>query len=32
MSFDDEDIIIELDGDDFLLSQDVVSDIRDCIS
>ena len=32
MSFDDEDIIIELDGDDFLLSQDVVSDIRNLYS
>lgn len=27
-TFDDEDIVIELDGDDFLLSQDVVEDIR----
>lgn len=27
-TFDDEDIIIELDGDDFLLNTDVVSDIR----
>lgn len=27
-TFDDEDIIIELDGDDFLLTNDVVSDIR----
>jgi len=28
-NFDDEDIIIELDGDDFLLGSDVVSDIRE---
>ena len=27
-TFDDEDIVIEIDGDDFLLSQDVVGDIR----
>jgi len=27
-TFDDEDIVIELDGDDFLLNTDVVSDIR----
>lgn len=27
-TFDDEDIVIELDGDDFLLNSDVVSDIR----
>ena len=27
-SFDDEDIVIEIDGDDFLLTQDVVGDIR----
>jgi len=32
MSFDDEDIVIELDGDDFLLTQDVVSDIRNLYS
>jgi hypothetical protein len=28
LSFDDEDIVIELDGDDFLLNSDVVGDIR----
>jgi len=28
-TFDDEDIVIELDGDDFLLNQNVVSDIRE---
>ena len=27
-NFDDDDIVIELDGDDFLLNSDVVSDIR----
>ena len=27
-SFDDEDIVIEIDGDDFLLNSDVVGDIR----
>ena len=30
--FDDEDIVIEIDGDDFLLSSDVVSDIRNMYS
>jgi len=30
--FDDEDIVIEIDGDDFLLSSDVVSDIRNIYS
>jgi glycosyltransferase involved in cell wall biosynthesis len=30
--FDDEDIVIELDGDDFLLTSDVVSDIRNIYS
>jgi glycosyltransferase involved in cell wall biosynthesis len=30
--FDDEDIIIEIDGDDFLLTADVVSDIREIYS
>lgn len=30
--FDDEDIIIEIDGDDFLLTSDVVSDIRNIYS
>jgi glycosyltransferase involved in cell wall biosynthesis len=30
--FDDEDIIIEIDGDDFLLSSDTVSDIREIYS
>jgi len=28
LTFDDEDIVIELDGDDFLLNSDVVGDIR----
>lgn len=28
-TFDDEDIVIELDGDDFLLNQNVVSDIKE---
>lgn len=27
-TFDDEDIVIEIDGDDFLLNQDVVGDIK----
>lgn len=31
-TFNDEDIVIELDGDDFLLSTDVVSNIRDIYS
>ena len=31
-TFDDEDIVIEIDGDDFLLTQDVVEDIRDTYS
>jgi glycosyltransferase involved in cell wall biosynthesis len=31
-TFDDDDIVIELDGDDFLLSTDVVSDIREIYS
>jgi glycosyltransferase involved in cell wall biosynthesis len=30
--FDDEDIVIEIDGDDFLLSSDIVSDIRNMYS
>ena len=30
--FDDEDIVIEIDGDDFLLSSDTVSDIREIYS
>lgn len=30
--FDDEDIVIEIDGDDFLLSSDTVSDIRNLYS
>jgi glycosyltransferase involved in cell wall biosynthesis len=31
-TFDDEDIVIELDGDDFLLTPDVVEDIREVYS
>ena len=31
-TFDDDDIVIELDGDDFLLTTDVVSDIRNIYS
>ena len=31
-TFDDDDIVIELDGDDFLLTSDVVSDIRNIYS
>jgi len=31
-NFDDDDIVIELDGDDFLLNSDVVSDIRNIYS
>jgi hypothetical protein len=31
-TFDDDDIVIELDGDDFLLDSDVVSDIRNIYS
>jgi glycosyltransferase involved in cell wall biosynthesis len=30
--FDDEDIVIEIDGDDFLLSSDIVSDIKNIYS
>ena len=32
LTFNDEDIVIEIDGDDFLLSQDVVGDIRNTYS